>query len=47
MRIELLGVPRHRAGIAELDIEADTLGQLLIALVARFRRWTISYVSTD
>ena len=35
MRIELLGIPRQRAGIAELDIEADTLGQLLLALVAR------------
>lgn len=36
MRVELLGVPRQRAGVAELDIEADTLGQLLAALAVRF-----------
>ena len=36
MRVELLGVPRERAGVAELDLEADTLGQLLAALVGRF-----------
>jgi len=35
MHVELLGVPRERAGVAELDLEADTLGQLLVALVAR------------
>ena len=36
VHIELLGVPRERAGLAELDLEADTLGQLLVALVVRF-----------
>ena len=36
MRVELLGIPRQRAGVAELDIQADTLGQLLAALEARF-----------
>ena len=36
MRVELLGVPRERAGVAELELQADTLGQLLAALVARF-----------
>ena len=36
MRVELLGVPRERAGVAELDLQADTLGQLLAALVVRF-----------
>lgn len=36
MRVELLGIPRQRAGVAELDIEAQTLGQLLAALEARF-----------
>jgi molybdopterin converting factor small subunit len=35
MHVELLGVPRERAGIAELDLHADTLGQLLTALKAR------------
>ena len=36
MRVEFLGVPRQRAGVAELEIEADTLGKLLASLVARF-----------
>ena len=36
MHVELLGVPRERAGVAELELRADTLGQLLLALVARF-----------
>jgi molybdopterin converting factor small subunit len=36
MRVELLGVPRERAGVAELELQADTLGQLLAALVGRF-----------
>jgi molybdopterin converting factor small subunit len=29
MHVEFLGVPRQRAGISELEVEADTLGQLL------------------
>jgi molybdopterin converting factor small subunit len=36
VHVELLGVPRERAGVAELELTADTLGQLLVALVARF-----------
>jgi molybdopterin converting factor small subunit len=36
MRVELLGVPRERAGVAELELHADTLGQLLAELVIRF-----------
>ena len=36
MHVELLGVPRERAGVAELEIEAATLGQLLDALAARY-----------
>ena len=36
MRIELLGLARERAGVAELEVQADTLGQLLAALQARF-----------
>jgi sulfur-carrier protein len=36
MHVELLGVPRERAGVAELELQADTLGQLLLALAARF-----------
>ena len=29
-------MPRERAGVAELELEADTLGQLLVALAVRF-----------
>jgi molybdopterin converting factor small subunit len=36
MHVELLGIPRERAGVAELELQADTLGQLLAALVVRF-----------
>ena len=36
MRVELLGLPRERAGVAELELQADTLGELLVALAARF-----------
>jgi molybdopterin converting factor small subunit len=35
MYVEFLGIPRERAGMAELEIEADTLGQLLESLVMR------------
>jgi len=36
MHVEFLGIPRERAGVADLQIEAGTLGQLLRDLVARF-----------
>jgi molybdopterin converting factor small subunit len=29
MHVEFLGIPRERAGVSELQIEAETLGQLL------------------
>jgi molybdopterin converting factor small subunit len=35
MRLEFYGVPRERAGIQELEVQADTLGQLLGTLAAR------------
>ncbi len=38
MFIEFLGIPRERAGIAEVEIEADTLGKALNQLVTRFPR---------
>jgi molybdopterin converting factor small subunit len=36
MYVEFLGIPRARAGISEVEIEADTLGQLLGTLADRF-----------
>ena len=36
MRVEFLGVPRERAGVAELELHAETLGQLLASLAIRF-----------
>lgn len=36
MQVELLGIPRQRAGVAQIEIEAATLGQLLDALAARY-----------
>ncbi len=35
MYVEFLGIPRERAGISELEIDADTLGDLLTTLVER------------
>jgi molybdopterin converting factor small subunit len=34
MHVEFFGVPRQRAGISELEVKADTLGQLLGTLAA-------------
>jgi molybdopterin converting factor small subunit len=36
MHVEFLGIPRERAGISELEIDADTLGELLGTLAERF-----------
>jgi molybdopterin converting factor small subunit len=38
MYVEFLGIPRDRTGISELEIEADTLGDLLHTLALRFPR---------
>ena len=35
MHVEFFGVPRERAGISELEVHADTLGQLLDTLTQR------------
>ena len=36
MHVEFLGIPRQRAGLSEVEVEAETLGQLLGTLAARF-----------
>ena len=36
MYVEFLGIPRERAGVAEVQVEAETLGQLLGTLAAKF-----------
>ena len=36
MYVEFLGIPRERAGVAELEIEARSLGQLLGSIAERF-----------
>jgi len=36
MHVEFLGIPRERAGIAEVEIDATTLGDVLGILAARF-----------
>jgi molybdopterin converting factor small subunit len=35
MYVEFLGIPRERAGISEMEVEAGTLGELFGALTAR------------
>lgn len=33
--MEFLGLPRERAGVAELELQADTLGELLTGIADR------------
>jgi molybdopterin converting factor small subunit len=35
MYVEFLGIPRERVGVSELEIEAETLGQLLGTLAVQ------------
>ena len=35
MHVEFLGIPRERAGISEMELEAETLGQVLGQISAR------------
>lgn len=35
MQVEFFGIPRERAGLSELEIQADTLGQLLASLAVK------------
>jgi molybdopterin converting factor small subunit len=35
VHVEFFGVPRERAGMAALEVQADTLGELLRTLTAR------------
>jgi molybdopterin converting factor small subunit len=35
MYVEFLGIPRERAGLSQLEVEASTLGQLLGTLAVR------------
>ena len=36
MHVEFLGIPRERAGVADIEVEARTLGQVIDTLAARF-----------
>jgi molybdopterin converting factor small subunit len=36
MLVEFFGIPRERAGVSELELHADTLGELYGVLAARF-----------
>jgi molybdopterin converting factor small subunit len=36
MRVEFFGIPRERAGVNELEVQAKTLGELFGMLAARF-----------
>ena len=36
MHVEFFGIPRERAGVSELDIDAATVGELLESLAERF-----------
>jgi molybdopterin converting factor small subunit len=36
MQVEFYGIPRQRTGLAQLELSANTLRELLIELIARF-----------
>jgi molybdopterin converting factor small subunit len=36
MHVEFFGVPRERAGMSRLEVQADTLGELLETLMGKF-----------
>lgn len=36
MHVEFLAIPRRLAGISEIEVQANTLGELLTTLSARF-----------
>ena len=36
MHVEFLGIPRERAGMSEVEVDAATLGQLLATLANQF-----------
>jgi molybdopterin converting factor small subunit len=36
MHVEFLGIPRERAGVSDVEIDAETLGQVLRTLAVRF-----------
>jgi molybdopterin converting factor small subunit len=36
MHVEFLGIPRERAGLSDLEVDAETLGQLWGTLATRF-----------
>jgi molybdopterin converting factor small subunit len=36
MYVEFLGIPRERIGVAELELEAASLGHMLTALASRY-----------
>jgi molybdopterin converting factor small subunit len=35
MYVEFLGIPRERAGISEMELEAETFGHVLVEISAR------------
>jgi molybdopterin converting factor small subunit len=46
MHVEFLGVPRQRAGISELEVDANTLGQLLGTLATQIPA-TREFIAVD
>ena len=46
MHVEFFGVPRQRAGLSGLEMNAETLGHLLTTLAARIPSFG-KFISTD
>lgn len=45
VHIEFFGIPRTRAGIAQLDVEAETLGDALEAVAVQLPGWAEACLS--
>ena len=47
MHVEFLGIPRERAGISELEVQAETLGQLLADAGSAASRLSAELIAVD
>ncbi len=45
--VELFGIPRQRAGVAQVEVDGARLGEILAALVSRFPRLADECIADD
>ena len=47
VHVEFFGIPRQRAGVASVDVEADSLGEVVRQLAGRFPRLAKTCLESD